>query len=127
MSVKVNRAKNRQEIAYEGQLYHYSTGRESGTPTSGNPTHYSTSTGQYDLEWTDGRKLEQMVSADRQVSLTYGQDGLRTTKNVSSILHNYYYAGGKLLRETCDGNTLDFAYDAEGKPYSPTYNGTRNG
>lgn len=66
-------------------------------------------------------------NAVKYVSVTYGQDGLRTTKENSGTLHTDYDAGGKRLRETCDGNTLDFAYDAEGKPYSLTYNGTRNG
>ena len=41
-------------------------------------------------------------------------------------IHQYIYAGGKLLRETIsDGTTtktLDFTYDNAGMPYSLTYN-----
>ena len=41
-------------------------------------------------------------------------------------IHQYIYAGGKLLRETIsDGTTtktLDFTYDSVGMPYSLIYN-----
>ena len=47
------------------------------------------------------------------------------SKTVNGVLHTYYYAGGRLLRETYGSNTLDFAYDASGNPFSLTYNGTK--
>ncbi len=40
------------------------------------------------------------------------------------MTHNYLYASGKLLRETYGSNTLDFFYDADGRPYALKYNGT---
>ena len=33
------------------------------------------------------------------------------------------YAGGRLLRETFDSNTLDFFYDSNGNAYALKYNG----
>ena len=57
------------------------------------------------------------------MSYAYDSDGLRTSKTVNGVVHNYYYASGKLLRETYGSNVLDFSYDANGNPYALKYNG----
>ena len=66
-----------------------------------------------------------MESSDgtNTVSNTYDADGLRTSKTVNGVEHTYYYAGGKLLRESFGGNTLDFFYDSNGNAYALKYNG----
>ena len=46
------------------------------------------------------------------------------TKTVDGVVHTYYYAGNKLLRETYGSNALDFFYNADGSPYALKYNGT---
>ena len=65
---------------------------------------------------------------------TTGCGSERVLKTTVTEEHSYIYAGGKLLRETitttaANGTVttkiLDFAYDAQGTPYSLTYtNGT---
>ena len=49
---------------------------------------------------------------------------MRTSKVVDGVIYNYYYASGKLLRQTWGDNVLDFFYDASGTPYAMKYNGT---
>ena len=51
------------------------------------------------------------------LSFAYNADGLRTSKTVNGVVHNYYYADGKLVRETYGDTVLDFFYDASGYPY----------
>ena len=58
------------------------------------------------------------------ISFTYDADGLRTTKAVDGVTHNYLYASGKLLRESYGNNVLDFFYDSNGNAYALKYNGT---
>ena len=65
---------------------------------------------------------------------TTGCGSERVLKSTVTEEHSYIYAGGRLLRETitttaANGTVttkvLDFAYDAQGTPYSLTYtNGT---
>ena len=66
-----------------------------------------------------------MESSDgtNTISYTYDADGLRTSKTVNGVEHTYYYAGGKLLRETFGSNTLDFFYDSNSNAYALKYNG----
>ena len=41
----------------------------------------------------------------------YGADGLRMQKTVGSTVYNYYYADGRLVRQTWGSNYIDFLYD----------------
>ena len=107
-------------IAYEGQTYNASTKTISGTVKSGNPISYYNGT-RWNFTWTDGRRLTTATSADTSISYTYDLNGLRKSKTVNGVEHTYYYAGGKLLRETYGNVVLDFAYDASGNPFSLTY------
>ena len=47
--------------------------------------------------------------------------GVRTSKTVGSVTHNYIYASGKLIRETYGSTTLDFLYDQNGNPFAMNY------
>ncbi len=58
------------------------------------------------------------------VTCTYNLEGLRTSKTVGGITHNYLYAGDKLMRMSWGTNTIDFFYVANGVPYVLKYNGT---
>ena len=51
------------------------------------------------------------------LSFAYNADGLRTSKTVNGVTYQYYYADGKLIRQTDGTTTLDFFYDANGFPY----------
>lgn len=90
---------------------------------SGNPISYYNGT-RWAFTWNNGRSLTRAVSTTTAVDYTYDLSGLRTSKTVGDVIHNYLYAGSKLMRETYGSNTLDFFYDANGTPYALKYNGT---
>ena len=110
-------------IAYEGQTYNYSTKTVTGTVKSGNPVCYYNGT-RWDMEWSDGRRLALASNENSTIFYTYDLNGIRTSKTVNGVKHEYTYASGRLLRETYGNVVLDFAYDASGNPFSLTYNGT---
>ena len=84
---------------------------------SGNPISYYNGT-RWAFTWGNGQRLTRAVSTGASVDFTYNLEGLRTSKTVGGVTHNYFYAGGKLLRESDGTNTLDFVYDANEKPYA---------
>ena len=83
--------------AYNGQSITYDA--------QGNPTNYLGHT----LTWEKGRQLK---SFDGN-TYTYNANGIRTSKIVNGIKHEYTLDGTKILRETWDGNTLIPLYDNE--------------
>ena len=89
---------------------------------SANPLRYYNGT-QWTFTWENGRSLATARTTGKTISYAYDSDGLRTSKTVNGVVHNYYYASGKLLRETYGSNVLDFSYDANGNPYALKYNG----
>ena len=99
--------------AYDGESITYDD--------SGNPTSYYNGT-RWEMSWENGRSLSRAVSSDTVIDFTYNLDGLRNTKTVDGIQHNYLYAGEKLLRESYGSDVLDFFYDANGTPYALKYN-----
>ena len=101
--------------AYDGETITYDN--------SGNPISYYNGI-RWALTWDNGRSLTRAVSTSTAVDFTYDLSGLRTSKTVGNVEHNYLYAGGKLMRESYGSNTLDFFYDANGTPYALKYNGT---
>lgn len=101
--------------AFDGQSITYDA--------SGNPLSYYNGT-RWSFTWKNGRKLVSASSANGTITFEYDFDGLRTSKKVGNVTHNYLYANGQLLRETYGSNVLDFYYDVEGYPYALKYNGT---
>ncbi len=96
----------------------FSQRRACGTPLS-----YYNGT-RWTFSWNNGRRLTKAVSSGTMVTYAYDLEGLRTSKTVGGVTHNYLYADGRLMRETYGSNTLDFFYDANGAPYALKYNGT---
>ena len=97
----------------------------------GNPLSYYNGT-RWTFTWENGRSLATATNGTVSLSYGYDLDGMRTTKTVGNAVHDYYYAGGRLLREvitttaedeTVTTSTLDFFYDASGMPYVLKYNG----
>ena len=80
----------------------------------GNPTSYLGHT----LTWEKGRQLK---SFDNN-TYTYNANGIRTSKTVNGVLHNYTLDGTKILRETWGSNTLVPIYDNEDSVCGIVYN-----
>lgn len=82
----------------------------------GNPISYLGHT----LSWEKGRQLK---SFDGN-AYTYNANGIRTSKTVGGIRHDYVLDGAKILREVWNGNTLTPLYDKENGVCGIEYNGT---
>ena len=81
----------------------------------GNPTSYFGHT----LTWEKGRQLK---SFDNN-TYTYNANGIRTSKTVNGVKHEYTLDGTKILRETWGENTLIPLYDNEESVCGIIYNG----
>ena len=82
----------------------------------GNPVKYLGHT----LTWEKGRQLK---SFDNN-TYTYNANGIRTSKTVNGVTHEYTLDGTKILRETWGENTLIPIYDDEESVCGIIYNGT---
>lgn len=94
-------------ISYNGQEITYDT--------IGNPTNYMGNT----LTWTMGRQL----ASFGDISYTYNEDGIRTSKTSNGITTSYYLDGTNIIEQT-DGTTkLHFFYDSNGEVIGFKHNG----
>ena len=88
----------------------------------GNPTVWHDGS---TFTWTNGKQLTAATAADGTVlSYSYDADGLRLTKVVDGITHNYLWQGDRLVSEQYGSTELEFFYDESGAPYAFDYNGT---
>ena len=80
----------------------------------GNPTTYLGHT----LAWEKGRQLKSFDN----IEYTYNANGIRTSKTVNGVKHEYTLYGTKILRETWGKNTLVPLYDNEDSVCGILYN-----
>ncbi|MGN0448037.1 MAG: RHS repeat-associated core domain-containing protein, partial [Acutalibacteraceae bacterium] len=82
----------------------------------GNPTDYMGA----DMTWL-GRQMMTYSKNGTNISYTYDSDGLRTSKTVNGVKHNYYYVDGQLRYEkNGDSYEIYYTYDADGRPVLAT-------
>ena len=74
------------------------------------------------LTW-QGRRLTSYTIGSNVYSYTYNADGIRTSKTVNGVTHNYVLEGSTILAETYGNTTLRFVYDNTGV-IGLYYNGT---
>lgn len=80
----------------------------------GNPTTYLGNT----LAWEKGRQLKSFGN----ITYTYNANGIRTSKTVDGIKHEYILDGAKILKETWGENSLIPLYDNEESICGIVYN-----
>ena len=80
-------------------------GEEIEYDAQGNPTKYLGHT----LVWEKGRQLKKYGD----IEYTYNANGIRTSKTVNGVKHEYMLDGTKILKETWGDNTLIPLYDNE--------------
>ena len=51
------------------------------------------------------------------ITSEYIVDGVRESKTVDGVKHEYITLDGKIIRDTYGNTTVDYFYDNEGKPY----------
>lgn len=95
--------------SYDGQAITYDE--------IGNPLSYRG----YTLTWQNGRQLATLSGNGVTASYTYDVDGLRTSKTVNGVKHEYYYVGNTLQYEKFGSTELWFFYDADGNPSGVRY------
>ena len=93
---------------YDGQTITYDDG--------GNPINYLGHT----LAWEKGRQLKSFDD----IIYTYNANGIRTSKTVNGVKHEYTLDGTNIVKETWDGNTLVPLYDNTESVCGITYSGT---
>ena len=100
-------AYNGEEITYDG---------------IGNPLSYRGWT----MSWQGGRQLAGMTKGSDTLSFAYNESGLRTSKTVNGVTHNYVWQGSKLAADITDVYALYFHYDSSGEVigFTRTANGT---
>ena len=100
-------AYNGEEITYDG---------------IGNPLSYRGWT----MSWQGGRQLAGMTKGSDTLSFAYNESGLRTSKTVNGVTHNYVWQGSKLAADITDVYALYFHYDSTGDVigFTRTANGT---
>ena len=83
------------------------------------------------LTWGEGRRLKRIAATAGEVTFSYDSDGKRVKKTGGGIETKYYYNGNTLsglVRKAANNTeaaktTVQFVYDAEGKPFLLRLNG----
>lgn len=124
-----------QKIAYEGQTYNGESNTVTETPVSGNPTRYYNGS-DYTFTWDQGRQLATAVKGNKAVSYEYDMAGVLSSKTVittnettgaqTSKTYKYTTLSGKLIRQECGNQKIDFIYDDSNQPYAFTYKSSKN-
>ena len=70
------------------------------------------------LTWEKGRQLKKFDN----IEYTYNANGIRTSKTIGGVKHEYTLDGTKILRETWGTNTLIPIYDSEDSVCGIIYN-----
>ena len=110
-------SKNGKTYSYDStwhDLLKYYDGYEIEYDDQGNPTKYLG----HNLTWEKGRQLK---SYDTN-TYTYNANGIRTSKTINNVKHEYTLDGTKILKETWDDNTLIPLYDNEDSVCGIIYN-----
>ena len=107
--------------SFDGITISYDT---AGNPTSG---YFGNST--VGLEWENGRCLSRIYATSEEeefdISFTYNDSGIRTSKNVDGTIHYYTLEDNMILSEEWTVRTTEYLiiyhYDAYGKPIGMSY------
>ena len=85
---------------------------------NGNLTSYNDCT----YTWDKGSRLSEFENYV-PITFEYDQNGLLYKKDFMSMETTYFYSGTTLVSMDVYGEVLNFTYDAEGKPFSMSYDG----
>ena len=72
----------------------------------------------YTFTWTAGRRLATAVKGSYSLSFTYNENGIRTSKTINAVKHEYILDGTNIIAEKwgASGVThyMEYIYDANG-------------
>ena len=70
--------------------------------------------------WT-GRRLVEATKGSKEMSFTYDDNGIRTSKTIGNVTHNYYLNGSQIVAEQWSDKLLVYLYDVSGTPIGMMY------
>ena len=78
------------------------------------------------FSWTQGRRLETILLENKELSFTYNDEGIRTTKTVNGVTHYYNLEGSSIVDESwTDASGIEhiiiYIYDETGAPIGMAY------
>ncbi len=76
------------------------------------------------MTWVRGRELATVTKGSDTISYTYGESGLRISKTVNGVVHEYIYDGDMLISEQFGDTLLIYVYDEAGSPIGFKYRTT---
>ena len=76
------------------------------------------------FHWEKGRELSSASADGKNITFTYDVDGIRESKTINGVKHEYVTLDGLIYQEKWGNNTLTFSYDNNDKPYAVKYNTT---
>lgn len=88
----------------------------------GNPISYYNGSS-YTFTWT-GRQLTTAVKGSTNMSFTYDDNGIRTSKTVDNVKHSYYLSGSLIVAEQWSDKLIIYLYDSTGSPIGMMYRTT---
>ena len=98
-------------------------GKEITYDGAGNPLAYNNGTA-WKFTWEKGRELSSASADGKNITFTYDVDGIRDSKTINGVKHEYVTLDGLIYQEKWGNNTLTFSYDNNDKPYAVKYNNT---
>ncbi len=103
--------------AWKDQLVSYDD-KEIEYDAMGNPTKYLG----YDFSWNSKGKLETITKRGEDIgAYTYNEDGIRTSKTVNGVKHEYCLEGSTVVFETYGKVFIMYLYDEAGTPVGMAY------
>jgi RHS repeat-associated protein len=86
----------------------------------GNPIEF----GDRDFSWEKGRQLSGLTDTNLEVSYTYNDAGIRTSKTVNNVTTTYQLSGDKVTAEITGNQIIYYTYDASGHVVTMNANGS---
>ena len=86
----------------------------------GNPLSYLG----WDMTWEAGRRLSTMKNGSMDISFTYNDEGIRTSKTVDGVATSYTSINGRITSQSSVTNQMYFRYDKNNSLIGFTLNGT---
>ena len=83
----------------------------------GNPTLYNG----MQFTWKNVNELSTVVFGNNLYSYTYNSNGVRTSKTVNGVVHNYTLEGTKIISETYGNVVIVYLYDEANSPIGMAY------
>lgn len=86
----------------------------------GNPLSYYNGNS-YIFTWEDGKLLKTANVGTNTLSFTYNHDGIRTSKTVNNVTHNYSVSSSQIVSEEWGDSHITYLYDHLGTPIGMQY------